>query len=47
MEGSVEERVLDVQGKKRELVTKAFREKNARNKRRENTRAADISKLLS
>ncbi|KAM0263121.1 hypothetical protein ACHAPA_008954 [Fusarium lateritium] len=47
MEGSVEERVLDVQGKKRELVTKAFREKNARNKKRENTRAADISKLLS
>ncbi|KAF4954064.1 hypothetical protein FSARC_12231 [Fusarium sarcochroum] len=45
MEGSVEERVLDVQGEKRELVTKAFREKNAK-KKRENTRAADISKLL-
>ncbi|KAF4342905.1 helicase-like transcription factor [Fusarium beomiforme] len=46
MEDSVEERVLDVQGEKRELVTKAFREKDARNKKRENTRAADISKLL-
>ncbi|KAF4449940.1 hypothetical protein F53441_6859 [Fusarium austroafricanum] len=46
MEGSVEERVLDVQGEKRELVTKAFREKDGRNKKRENTRAADISKLL-
>ncbi|KAM0563595.1 hypothetical protein ACHAPJ_001319 [Fusarium lateritium] len=45
MENSVEERVLDVQGEKRELVTKAFREKNAK-KKRENTRAADISKLL-
>ncbi|KAF5591503.1 helicase-like transcription factor [Fusarium pseudoanthophilum] len=44
MEGSVEERVLDVQGEKRELVTKAFREKG--NKKRENSRAADISKLL-
>jgi SWI/SNF-related matrix-associated actin-dependent regulator of chromatin subfamily A3 len=46
MEGSVEERVLDVQSEKRELVTKAFQEKNSRNKKRENTRAADISKLL-
>jgi len=44
MEGSVEERVLDVQGEKRELVTKAFREKG--NKKHENSRAADISKLL-
>jgi SWI/SNF-related matrix-associated actin-dependent regulator of chromatin subfamily A3 len=44
MEGSVEERVLDVQGEKRELVIKAFREKG--NKKRENSRAADISKLL-
>lgn len=46
MEGSVEERVLDVQSEKRELVTKAFQEKNSRNKKRQNTRAADISKLL-
>ncbi|KAF5667865.1 helicase-like transcription factor [Fusarium heterosporum] len=46
MEGSVEERVLDVQSEKRELVTKAFREKDARNKKRQNTRAGDISKLL-
>ncbi|KAL4729593.1 hypothetical protein ACLX1H_004013 [Fusarium chlamydosporum] len=46
MEGSVEERVLDVQSEKRELVTKAFREKDAKNKKRQNTRAADIAKLL-
>lgn len=46
MEGSVEERVLDVQSEKRELVTKAFQEKNSKNKKRQTTRAADISKLL-
>ncbi|KAF5022345.1 hypothetical protein F66182_5594 [Fusarium sp. NRRL 66182] len=45
MEGSVEERVLDVQSEKRELVTKAFRE-DVRGKKRENTRAADVSRLL-
>lgn len=42
----MEERVLDVQSEKRELVTKAFREKDAKNKKRQNTRAADIAKLL-
>jgi len=47
MEGTVEERVLDIQTEKRELVTKAFRERNngARKKTKE-TRLADINRLL-
>lgn len=48
MEGTVEERVLDIQTEKRELVTKAFREKEegkGRKKTRE-TRLADINRLL-
>lgn len=46
MEGSVEERVLDVQAEKRQLVTKAFQEKNKGRKTKE-TRMADITKLLA
>lgn len=47
MEGSVEERVLDVQQEKRELVTKAFREKAGGSKKVKDTRMADILKLLA
>jgi SWI/SNF-related matrix-associated actin-dependent regulator of chromatin subfamily A3 len=47
MEDTVEERVLDVQGEKRQLVTKAFREKQGKEKRTKETRMADIMKLLS
>ncbi|KAK0620314.1 RAD5-like protein [Immersiella caudata] len=47
MEGSIEERVLDIQGKKRELVTKAFQEKGGKKKQTKETRMADIMKLLS
>lgn len=46
MEGSVEERVLDIQQEKRELVTKAFQEKTGRGKKAKDTRMADILKLL-
>lgn len=45
MEGSVEERVLDIQAEKRTLVGRAFLEK-AKAKTKE-TRMADIMKLLS
>lgn len=46
MEGTVEERVLDIQSEKRELVIKAFQEKDRKKKTKE-TRMADIEKLLS
>ncbi|RSL92908.1 hypothetical protein CEP52_013572 [Fusarium oligoseptatum] len=46
MEGTVEERVLNIQKEKRELVTKAFREKDARGKKAKETRMADVLKLL-
>lgn len=45
MEGSVEERVLDIQKEKRELVGKAFQEKSKGKKSKE-TRMADVMKLL-
>ena len=48
MEGTVEERVLDVQAEKRDLVGKAFQEKGeAGKKKTKETRMADIVKLLS
>ena len=47
MEGSVEERVLDIQQEKRELVNKAFQEKDGRRKKTKDTRMADVMKLLS
>lgn len=46
MEGSVEERVLDIQAEKRQLVGKAFKEKDQGKKTKE-TRMADIMKLLT
>ncbi|GAB1318601.1 Rad5-like protein (SNF2 family domain-containing protein) [Madurella fahalii] len=46
MEGTVEERVLDIQAEKRELVNKAFQEKSANQKKTE-TRMADVLKLLA
>lgn len=45
MEGTVEERVLDIQAQKRVLVGKAFQEK-ARMKKSKETRMADLAKLL-
>ncbi|GKT59324.1 Rad5-like protein [Colletotrichum tofieldiae] len=45
MEGTVEERVLDIQHEKRTLVGKAFQEKN-KGKKTQETRMADIQKLL-
>lgn len=47
MEGTVEERVLDIQGEKRELVNKAFQEKQGKQKKTKETRMADILKLLA
>ena len=46
MEGSVEERVLDVQAEKRQLVNKAFQDKGKGKKSKE-TRMADLVKLLA
>jgi len=46
MEGTVEERVLDIQSEKRELVGKAFQEKQGKTKKTKETRMADILKLL-
>ncbi|KAK5660361.1 hypothetical protein OQA88_12902 [Cercophora sp. LCS_1] len=47
MEGTVEERVLDIQSEKRELVGKAFQEKQGKKKKTKETRMADILKLLA
>ncbi|KJZ79301.1 hypothetical protein HIM_01452 [Hirsutella minnesotensis 3608] len=47
MEDTVEERVLSIQAEKRELVGKAFQEKSKDKDKAKDTRAADISKLLS
>jgi SWI/SNF-related matrix-associated actin-dependent regulator of chromatin subfamily A3 len=44
MEDTVEERVLNVQSEKRQLVTKAFQEKQG--KKTKETRMADILKVL-
>lgn len=46
MEDTVEERVLDVQSEKRQLVTKAFQEKQGKGEKTKVTRVADIMKLL-
>jgi SWI/SNF-related matrix-associated actin-dependent regulator of chromatin subfamily A3 len=46
MEDTVEERVLSVQSEKRQLVTKAFREKQGKEKKAKETRMGDIAKLL-
>lgn len=45
MDGSVEERVLNIQGEKRKLVSMAFKEKRKGNKAKEST-SADVKKLL-
>jgi SWI/SNF-related matrix-associated actin-dependent regulator of chromatin subfamily A3 len=48
MEGSIEERVLDIQREKRQLVSKAFHESGGKKKNKEQvTRMADVVKLLS
>ncbi|KAK3955460.1 SNF2 family N-terminal domain-containing protein [Pseudoneurospora amorphoporcata] len=47
MENTIEERVLDIQKEKRELVGKAFQEKQDKKKKVKETRMADIMKLLS
>ncbi|KAI9167044.1 matrix-associated actin-dependent regulator [Paramyrothecium foliicola] len=47
MEGSVEERVLDIQQEKRDLVNKAFQEKGGKKKKAKNTSMADVMKLLA
>ena len=48
MEDSIEERVLEIQGQKRELVGKAFKEDVKRGKgRRSEGRMGDIVRLLA
>ena len=46
MEGTVEERVIDIQAEKRDLVSKAFQEKEGERKRVKETRVGDVVKLL-
>ncbi len=46
MEGTVEERVLEIQADKRQLVSKAFQDKRKKGNTKE-TRTADIMKLLA
>lgn len=46
MENTVEERVLTIQSEKRELVGKAFREKERKGKKTKDTQTADVAKLL-
>ncbi|KAI0132209.1 helicase-like protein [Xylariales sp. AK1849] len=47
VEGTIEERVLDIQAEKRKLVSDAFREKTKGNKAKDTRSMADISRLLS
>jgi SWI/SNF-related matrix-associated actin-dependent regulator of chromatin subfamily A3 len=47
MEGTVEERVLNIQSEKRGLVSKAFQERKDRKKKSKETRVGDVLKLLS
>jgi SWI/SNF-related matrix-associated actin-dependent regulator of chromatin subfamily A3 len=47
IEGTIEERVLDIQAEKRKLVSEAFQEKAKGGKANETRSMADISKLLS
>ncbi len=47
MEGTVEERVLDIQSEKRDLVSKAFQEKAGKKGKTKETRMGDILKLLA
>ncbi|KAG5928060.1 hypothetical protein E4U42_001335 [Claviceps africana] len=47
VEGTVEDRVLNIQREKRKLVTKAFQEKEKKDKAAKETRMGDIAKLLS
>lgn len=47
MENTVEERVLDIQSEKRELVGKAFQEKKTAGGKAKDTRAKDVLKLLA
>ncbi|KMU76170.1 DNA repair protein RAD5 [Coccidioides immitis RMSCC 3703] len=46
MEGSIEDRVLDIQKRKRDLMTTAFREKNSKTGEQQRARLADLEKLL-
>ncbi|KAJ2906315.1 hypothetical protein MKZ38_002031 [Zalerion maritima] len=46
MEDSVEERVLEIQSEKRDLVSKAFQDKDGEKKKVKETRMADVMKLL-
>jgi SWI/SNF-related matrix-associated actin-dependent regulator of chromatin subfamily A3 len=47
MEGTVEERVLDIQNEKRSLVSKAFQEQDGKRKKAKESRLGDVLKLLS
>ncbi|PHH87241.1 hypothetical protein CDD83_9133 [Cordyceps sp. RAO-2017] len=47
MEQSVEERVLDIQAEKRELVGRAFQERDKAKRKAKDTRLGDVLKLLS
>ena len=47
MENTVEERVLDIQSEKRELVSKTFQGQDGKRKKAKESRMGDVLKLLS
>lgn len=47
MDGSIEERTLDIQAEKRKLMQAAFQEKSSKRGSGRNARLGDITKLLS
>jgi SWI/SNF-related matrix-associated actin-dependent regulator of chromatin subfamily A3 len=47
MEDSIEERVLNIQGRKRELMLAAFRETGKKKAEDRATRVADLENLLN
>jgi SWI/SNF-related matrix-associated actin-dependent regulator of chromatin subfamily A3 len=46
MEGSIEERTLDIQAEKRKLMMMAFKEKDSKRSKTKASRLGDVEKLL-
>lgn len=46
MEGSIEERTLDIQAEKRKLMMMAFQEKDSKRSKTKSSRLGDVEKLL-
>jgi SWI/SNF-related matrix-associated actin-dependent regulator of chromatin subfamily A3 len=46
MEGSIEERTLEIQAEKRKLMMMAFQEKDSKRSKTKKSRLGDVEKLL-